>query len=188
MKPVEIGGDMTDWIIETDLRILNSVQNTFRCGFLDWFFPQFTSLGEKGWIYIAIALILLAIPAYRKWGASLATALMFGLIFGNMMIKNIVGRTRPYDLVGHFELLVDPLGDYSFPSGHTMAAFEFFVVVCMMPVKRRYKVIAGVCAALMAFSRLYLYVHFPSDVLAGALLGSLFGFLGVRIVQRVCRK
>ena len=134
-----------------------------------------------------IALVLLAVPAYRKWGASLAAALMFGLIFGNMMIKNIIGRTRPYDLVGHFELLVDPLSDYSFPSGHTMAAFEFFAVICMMPIKRRYKVIAGLCAVLMAFSRLYLYVHFPSDVLAGALLGSLFGFLGVKLVQRVSK-
>lgn len=176
---------MTDWIIETDLHILNGIQNTFRCGFLDWFMPRFTSLGEKGWIYIVIALILLAIPAYRKWGASLAAALMLGLIFGNMMIKNIVGRTRPYDLVGHFKLLVDPLSDYSFPSGHTMAAFEFFVVACMMPIKLRYKIAAAIFSVAMALSRLYLYVHFPSDVLAGALLGSLFGFLGVKLVQRI---
>ena len=176
---------MTDWIVEIDLRILNGIQNTLRCDVLDWFLPRFTSLGEKGWIYIVIALVLLAIPAYRKWGASLVTALLFGLLFGNMMLKNLVGRTRPYDLVGYYELLVDPLHDYSFPSGHTMAAFEFFVVVCMMPVKRRYKVIAGICAVVMAFSRLYLYVHFPSDVLAGALLGSLFGFLGVKLTQMV---
>lgn len=179
---------MVDWISQVDFRILDGIQNTCRCDFLDWFFPKFTSLGEKGWIYIVIAVILLIIPAYRKWGASLTTALLFGLIFGNMMIKNLVGRTRPYDLVEHYNLLVKPLSDYSFPSGHTMAAFEFFAVVCMMPVKRRYKVIAGVCTVLMAFSRLYLYVHFPSDVLAGALLGSLFGFLGVRIVQIVCKR
>lgn len=175
---------MTDWIVETDLRILNGIQNTLRCDVLDWFLPRFTSLGEKGWIYIVIALVLLAIPAYRKWGASLGMALLFGLVFGNMMLKNLVGRTRPYDLVGHYELLVDPLHDYSFPSGHTMAAFEFFVVVCWMPVKRRYKVLAGICAGVMAFSRLYLYVHFPSDVLAGALLGSLFGLCGVKLVEK----
>lgn len=176
---------MADWLIEIDLRILNGIQNTFRCGFLDWFMPQFTSLGEKGWIYIVSALILFAIPMWRKWGISLAVALLFGLIFGNVMIKNIVGRIRPYDRIGHFELLIDPLSDYSFPSGHTMAAFEFFVVVCMMPIKVRYKIIIGIGSVLMAFSRLYLYVHFPSDVLAGALLGSLFGFLGVKLTQMV---
>lgn len=179
---------MVDWISQVDFRILDGIQNTCRHDVLDWFLPKFTSLGEKGWIYIVTAIVLLLIPAYRKWGASLATALIFGLIFGNMMIKNLVGRTRPYDLVEYYNLLVKPLSDYSFPSGHTMAAFEFFAVVCMMPIKLRYKIMIGFCSVLMAFSRLYLYVHFPSDVLAGALLGSLFGFLAVRLVKAILDK
>ena len=97
----------------------------------------------------------------------------------------MVERVRPYDRVENITLLVEKLSDYSFPSGHTVVAFEFLAVIVMMPVKKRYKVIAGVMAFMMAFSRLYLYVHFPSDVLAGMLLGSLFGVMGVRIVEMV---
>ena len=178
---------MTDWIIDLDFRILNGIQGYARCDFLDWFFPRFNSLGEKGWLYIVVVIVFLSMAKYRKWGVSLSFSLICGLVFGNVMIKNLVGRTRPYNLVEHFQLLVSPLSDYSFPSGHTMAAFEFFAVICMMPVARRYKVMVGIFSLLMAFSRLYLYVHFPSDVLAGAILGSLFGFCGVRLAQFVYR-
>ena len=176
---------ITDWIIETDFRILNWIQEYLRCEFLDQIIPVFTSLGEKGWFFILAAIIMLCIPKYRKWGLSLGLALLFGLLFGNLLIKNIVARTRPYDMVEEIVLLVNPLSDYSFPSGHTMAAFEFFAVVCMMPIKKRYKVLAGVLAFTMAFSRLYLYVHFPSDVLVGMLLGTLFGLMGVFIANKI---
>lgn len=176
---------LTDWITQADFGILNWIQEYLRCDILDKIFPVFTSLGEKGWFFILTAVILLCIPKYRKWGASLGCALIFGLIFGNLLIKNIVARTRPYDLVDYMTILVEPLSDYSFPSGHTMAAFEFFAVICMMPIKRRYKVLAGAFAFTMAFSRLYLYVHFPSDVLVGMLLGAFFGVLGVWVAANV---
>lgn len=174
---------LTDWITQVDFWILDWIQEYLRCDMLDKIFPVFTSLGEKGWFFILTAVILLCIPKYRKWGVSLGCALIFGLIFGNLLIKNIVARTRPYDLADHITILVKPLSDYSFPSGHTMAAFEFFAVICMMPIKKRYKVLAGVLAFTMGFSRLYLYVHFPSDVLVGMLLGTFFGVLGVWVVH-----
>lgn len=176
---------LTDWIVEMDFRILNGIREYLTSEYLDTFFPIFTSLGEKGWLFILIAVILCCIPQYRKWGASLGCSLFLGLIFGNLLIKNVVARTRPYELTENITLLVEQLSDYSFPSGHTMAAFEFFAVVCMMPVKKRYKVLAGVVAFTMALSRLYLYVHFPSDVLMGILLGTLFGLMGVRIVNTI---
>ncbi len=176
---------ITDWIVETDFSILNWIQEYLRCGFLDQILPVFTSLGEKGWFFILAAVIMIGIPKYRKWGLSLGLALLFGLLFGNLLIKNIVARTRPYDMVEEIVLLVNPLSDYSFPSGHTMAAFEFFSVVCMMPIKKRYKILAGVLAFTMAFSRLYLYVHFPSDVLVGMLLGTLFGLMGVFTANKI---
>lgn len=179
---------ITNWIMETDFKILDWIQEYVRCGLLDKIFPVFTSLGEKGWFFILMAVILLCIPKYRKWGIALGLALLFGLVFGNLLIKNIVARARPYDMVEEFILLVNPLSDYSFPSGHTMAAFEFFSVVCMMPLKKRYKILAGIFAFIMAFSRLYLYVHFPSDVLAGMLLGTLFGVMGGAIAARIKSK
>lgn len=112
-------------------------------------------------------------------------AYALGFIFGNMLIKNAVARTRPYDQVEGITLLVDKLSDYSFPSGHTLVAFEFFAVMCMLPIKWFYKVFAGIVAFTMAFSRLYLYVHFPSDVLAGAGLGFLFGVMAVRMLDSI---
>lgn len=179
---------MLDWIVDVDFRILDGIQETFKSGFLDWFLPKVTMLGEKGWIYIVIAVVFLLIPRYRKWGWSLAFGLLFGLVFGNLIIKNAVGRVRPYDRISDFTLLVEPLTDFSFPSGHTMAAFEFLAVVCCMPVNRVYKLLAVLFSLVMAFSRLYLYVHFPSDVLMGAILGTLFGMCGVFLAKRIYKK
>lgn len=176
---------LSEYITRMDFKILNWIQAHLQCEFLDHFFPMFTSLGEKGWFFLLIAGILLAMPKTRKWGAGLACGLLLGLVFGNLLIKNMVARTRPYDLVDDFIILVNRLSDYSFPSGHTLAAFEFLAVICMMPVKKIYKALAGILAFTMAFSRLYLYVHFPSDVLAAMLLGTLFGIIGVRIVTMV---
>lgn len=178
---------LSDWITDIDLKILDWIAEHLSSDAFDWFFPKFTFLGDNGWIFILLAIILLLIPKCRIWGAKLAASLTLGLVFGNIMLKNSVMRIRPYNLVQDVVLLVDKLKDYSFPSGHTMAAFEFCTVVCYMPVRKGYKMLAVASAILMAFSRLYLYVHFPTDVLAGALLGILFGAMGVRTVD-ICLK
>ena len=174
---------LTEFITEIDFTILNWIQEHLKCDILDKVMPVFTSIGNKGALFILMAVVLLCISKYRKWGASLACSLFLGFLFGNLLIKNIVARVRPYDQAANITLLIDKLKDYSFPSGHTMAAFEFFTVLCMMPIKKRYKILAGIVAFTMAFSRLYLQVHFPSDVLGGMLLGTLFGVMGVRIVD-----
>lgn len=174
---------LTNFITEMDFMILNWIQKYLQCDILDKLMPLFTSLGKKGGLFILVAVVLVCVPKYRKWGVSLICSLLLGFLFGNLLIKNSVARVRPYDQVDNITLLVDKLSDYSFPSGHTLAAFEFFAVICMMPVKKVYKILAGVIAFTMAFSRVYLQVHFPSDVLAGMLLGTLFGIMGVRIVD-----
>lgn len=176
---------LTNWITKVDFMILDWIQANLRCEVLDRILPIVTFLGEKGWFFIVLAVILLCMPKTRRWGAWLAVSLCLGLVFCNMLLKNVVARARPYDQVEYITLLVDKLSDYSFPSGHTVAAFECFAVLLMMPVKKLYKVLAGMLAFAMAFSRLYLYVHFPSDVLAGMLIGFLFGMMGVRIVEMI---
>lgn len=176
---------LSDWIAKMDLNLLNWIQENLKSEVLDTIFPAITFLGEKGWLYIVIAIALLAVPKTRMWGSKIATSLILGLVFGNMLLKNVVARIRPYDVVENITLLVDRQSDYSFPSGHTLAAFEFFTVICYMPVKKVYKVLAGIPAFAMAFSRLYLYVHYPTDVLGGMVLGTLFGIMGVRIVDMV---
>lgn len=179
---------LTDAITKMDIQILNWIQEHISCEVLDKVFPVITFLGNYGWFFVLIAIVLFCIPKYRKWGAYLGTSLGIGYVFGNMLIKNVVARTRPYDVVENIILLVDKLKDYSFPSGHTMVVFEFFAVLCCLPVKKIYKVLAGILAFAIAFSRLYLYVHYPSDVLAGMLLGSLFGVMGVRIVDMIAEE
>ena len=179
---------LSNWITKVDFMILDWIQENLRCEFLDKLLPAVTFLGNKGWFFVLVAAVLLAIPKTRRWGAWLFVSLSLGLIFCNMLIKNVVARTRPYNQVENITLLIDKLSDYSFPSGHTVVAFEFFTVVLLMPVKKVYKVLAGILAFLLAFSRLYLYVHFPSDVLAGILLGSLFGVMGCRIVEMIAEE
>ena len=176
---------LTDAITKMDLNILNWIQENLKNDVLDKVLPIITFLGDHGWTFIVAAVILLAIPKTREWGVKLASSLLLGLIFGNMLLKNVVARIRPYDVTENITLLVDKLSDYSFPSGHTMAAFEFFTVVCLMPVKKVYKVLAGILAFTIAFSRLYLYVHYPTDVLGGMFFGTLFGIMGVRIVDMI---
>lgn len=112
--------------------------------------------------------------------------LTFCLIFGNLLLKPLVARIRPYDLMEGIELLIKPLKDYSFPSGHTMASFACASVFWhYRDTFKKWSIVALVLAFCVAFSRLYLYVHFPTDVLCGGLLGWLFGWIACRIADRV---
>lgn len=176
---------ITHAIAELDIQLLDWMQANLRCEILDKLAILISFFGNGGWFFIVLVILLLFQKKSRIWGAKLATSISLGFVFGNLLIKNMAKRTRPYDLYPGIELLVDKLKDYSFPSGHTLVAFEFFLVICLSPVKMPYKILAGIFAFSMAFSRLYLYVHFPSDVVVGAILGSLFGVMGGRIIDMI---
>lgn len=170
-----------------DFSIVNWIQTNLKCGFLDWFMPKITLLGDAGIFWICVAVLMLIFKKTRKTGLMMGCALVLGLIFGNGLLKNVIARERPYSELGAFadmrlnvELLVGKLSDFSFPSGHTLASFECATV--LMIRDKRFGIPALVLATLIALSRLYLYVHFPTDVIAGALLGTLFGILGVKFV------
>ena len=174
-------------VTRIDFSVLNSVQDFFRCTFLDYIMPIITVLGDHGIIPILIALALLIVKKTRKIGLSMAFSFIYGGLFGNLILKNLFARLRPYEAVytesilHESDLLISGLSDYSFPSGHTLILFELAVVLLIL-LKRKGKIISIsslVIAFLVAFSRLYLYVHFPSDVFAGMILGTLFGFMGV---------
>ena len=117
----------------------------------------------------------------------MAAALLCGLIFGNLLLKPLIARVRPYDLREGIELLISKPSDYSFPSGHTLASFEAAVVL-MVRERKRFGWAALVLAVLIAFSRLYLYVHYPSDVLGGILLGTAFALFSVWLVDTIWQK
>lgn len=166
-----------------ELNILDWIQSVFKSEFMDSFMQFITKFGDHGIFWIAIAVILLIFPKTRRCGLSMGIALLLGLIIGNGILKNVIGRIRPYDLNPAFPLLVERLSDFSFPSGHTLASFEASVAIFIR--NRRFGIAAIILAVLVALSRLYLYVHFPTDVIAGAILGIIFAIVGTKLCDYI---
>ena len=176
---------MLEFIQNADWTILHWIQENLRCGALDFILPKLTLLGEAGAIWIAVGLALLISKKYRKYGVCLIAALVAGLLICNIGLKNIVARPRPCWLET-IDLLVKNPRDYSFPSGHTWSAVTGAWVATA--ANRKFGYAAIPLAIALAFSRLYLFVHFPSDVLAGALLGALLGILAAALQKRLPNK
>ncbi len=169
-----------------ELSILDFIRETFTCKALDLFMPFVTKFGDHGIFWIALSVLFIIFKKTRKLGLTMGLALLMGFLAGNMFLKNVVARIRPYDLNESVTLLVSRLSDYSFPSGHTLASFEAATAITLY--SKRLGIPALVLAALIALSRLYLYVHYPTDVIAGAALGIGFAFLAFFIIKKVEEK
>ena len=149
--------------------------------------PVVTKLGNGGIFWIIVSVVLMLIPKYRKAGFSMGAALLLGLLLCNLTLKPLVARIRPYDYqLEHFgkviPLLISAPHDFSFPSGHTIASFE--AATALLLHNKKLGIPAMVLAALVAFSRLYLYVHYPTDVITSILLGVGLAFLGTWLVKK----
>ena len=166
-----------------ELSILDWIQ-TLHTPFLDKIMVFITRLGDAGIIWIVLSIVLLLIPKTRKSGAVMVAALVVDVLLCNIGLKNLVARTRPYDVNTGVHLLVAKLHDYSFPSGHTAASFASVTALYLAGEKQLWKP-ALVLACLIAISRLYLYVHYPTDNLGGILFGVVSGYLGYRIIKLV---
>ena len=166
--------------------ILHWIRQTLSCAFLDAVMPYITKFADSGIGWILLALVLLIPRKTRRMGAAMGVALAIGFVTGNLLLKNLVARTRPFLFDPSIELLIAPPHEFSFPSGHTLASFECAVAVFCY--RRKWGVAALLFAVLIAFSRLYLQVHYPTDVLCGAILGSLIGYLAYRIVETIAHK
>lgn len=156
-----------------DWSILQWIHSNFTCGLLDYLMPKISLLGSSGAIWILAAFALICTKKYRKDGLLLLAGLALGVLVGNVILKNWIARPRPCWLDTSIKLLVANPTDYSFPSGHTLASVIGATVLTM--TNRKFGWAAILLAALIAFSRLYLYVHFPSDILGGIVLGILIG-------------
>lgn len=156
-----------------DWSILHGIQQWIACPFLDFLMPKITALGNAGAIWILAAGGLICTKKYRKQGIFLLIALFAGEVLGNIMMKHLFARPRPCTLDQSVQLLITRPMDYSFPSGHTMASAVGATI--LTKTNRRFGYVAIPLAVLIAFSRLYLYVHFPGDILAGAVVGILIG-------------
>ena len=169
-----------------ELSVLDALQGV-RCGFLDTFFSTITHLGDAGIFWILLTLALLCTKKYRRAGVAMACALVLDLIFCNLLLKLLVGRLRPFAVNTAVALLVPPPLDASFPSGHTASSFAAAAALWAAGYHRM-GAAALVLACAIAFSRLYLYVHWPSDVLAGAILGAVLGWSGAALVKAASKR
>ena len=149
---------------------------------LDRVMVAITSLGNAGWLFIVIGILLLCKKETRKSGLHVLIALLLSVIICNVFLKDLVARARPCWLMPEIELLIHLPTDYSFPSGHTSAAFAAAVTLYMR--NKKFGILMLVLAIFIAFSRMYLFVHFPTDVLGGAITGTSSAVIASGIVKK----
>ena len=155
-----------------DFQILYFI-NQFHCEILDKIMVVITHMGTKGIFWILVGVILLLFKQTRKCGLTVLIALLFSLIIGNILLKNIVARPRPCWIDETINLLISVPKDYSFPSGHTASSFAAATVFIRTDMRLTSLIVA--IAVLISFSRLYLRVHYLSDVIGGIILGVFSG-------------
>lgn len=178
---------LNSWAVSFDLPILDWIQANWANPFLDKIMPIITVLGDAGIFWMICAAILAITKKYRRMGFGMAVAMMLGLVVCNMILKPAVGRIRPYDfqesLGVTINLLIEKQHDFSFPSGHTIASFEACTVLLLG--NKKMGIPATILAILIAFSRMYLYVHYPTDVIASVILGTIFGVIGYLVTHKI---
>lgn len=168
--------------------ILAWIQTALRSDLFDPVVTFFTHLGDSGLLFVVLTLLLLAFPKTRKAGLACALGLLCSLVFTNLILKNLFQRARPWESFEFLQNLVVER-DTSFPSGHTSAAFAFALAFWRGAERQWRWAKAGVLilAVLMALSRLYVGAHYPTDVLAGFLVGDLAGLCGWWLSTRLIR-
>ena len=173
--------------VNFDLPILDWIAANLRCGFLDTVMPLITVLGNGGIFWIAVSVVFLLIPKTRRAGLAMGIALLMGLVICNLTLKLLCARIRPYDFYGQtMQLLVATPHDFSFPSGHTIASFEAATALALH--NKKLGIPALILACLIAFSRLYLYVHYPTDVIVSIGLGIAFAFISTWLTKKIAAK
>lgn len=170
-----------------DGAILIWIQECLRSDWLNPIVIRITHLGDAGLLWIVLSLLLLISQKTRKYAMMAIVALLFSLLVNNMILKNIVARTRPYEVVEGLTRLIGAQRDLSFPSGHTASSFATAVVL-FRNLKKRYGIPLLVLAVLISLSRLYVGVHYPTDVLFGAISGTLLAILAQWLVNGVLER
>ena len=177
--------------VSFDLPILDWIAANLWCPVLDVAMPIITLLGDAGIFWIAVSVLFMITKKYRKTGIGMMLALMMGLLVCNIWLKPTVARMRPYDFqmqyfLKQIPLLAGAMHDFSFPSGHTIASFEAAVVILLN--NKKLGITAMILACLIAFSRLYLYVHYHTDVICSVILRTAFAFLGNFLACKIMGK
>ena len=170
-----------------EANILLWVQENLR---FDWLTPIvkfITTLGNAGILWIILSALFLILPKTRKVGIMTSLSRILDLLSVNILIKRIVARTRPYEVIEGLTSLIGPQSDFSFPSGHTAASFAFATVI-LLTMPKKFSIPTLILAFLIALSRIYLGVHYPTDILGGIVIGVLCGISAVITVKFIEKK
>jgi undecaprenyl-diphosphatase len=176
-----------DVLLNIDNSILYFFSVVIKNKVFDVVMPFASNINNNGEIWIAIAIILLLNKniEIKRLGISMLIALAIGFLLGEVVLKNFIGRLRPISAAYNYSFIITPPKSFSFPSGHTTSSFAAFGV-CLFK-KARYRYLAFALALLIAFSRIYLHVHYPSDVLGGVILGLFSAKIGINLAKKFFR-
>lgn len=177
-----------DLLNQFEVGILHSIYENLQCTFLDKFMPVITSLGDAGIFWIVLSVLFLFFKKTRRAGIAMAFSLIFGLLLCNLTLKPLVARIRPYDFDTTLRtiMLVEGEHDFSFPSGHTIASIE--AAVALFINNKKLGIPAVILALIISFSRLYLVVHYPTDVLTSIVLGIILAILATLLANWLIKK
>ena len=174
---------MMSLIQKFDSSILLYIKDNMHGNIMDKIMVGITALGDNGVIWIIMAIILMISKKYRKIGFMALLALLLSTILGEGILKHVVHRIRPSADIPAVDLLIAKPLSYSFPSGHTTSSFA--VAGVLAKYFKNYAIEFLSLASLIAFSRLYLYVHYPTDVLGGVLLGLICSGIIIYLFDKV---
>ena len=202
-------------IVFNELRILLWIQYHLRNDFLDIIMKFFTTIGNVGTIWIIIALYLMLRKDTREGGIKVFLGLLFSFIICNLIFKNVLMKERPFEVYKYVDLIIKKPNGYSFPSGHTSASIaaayiifkekynllDFLKIFRLKGNNQNLKIgldskkmyinlgyIMYFMAFMIAFSRMYLFVHYPSDILGGILTGIISADVAIFVFDRLIKK
>lgn len=178
---------MLETLLNLDGGFLLFLQESVRNPILDNIMIFITSLGNGGMIWIAATIALLIPKKTRKAGVVSAVALLGSLIINNNIVKNIVQRPRPFVTFTDLQIIIPTPSEFSFPSGHTSSSFAA-AAVFYRHLPKKLGIPSVILAGLIGFSRLYVGVHYPTDVIAGVLMGILLSYLAEFLVNLFSKK
>jgi undecaprenyl-diphosphatase len=170
-------------LLDLDGSILLWIQEYVRNDYLTHVVKFITHLGDSGWFWIVLTLLCLIFTKTRRNGVLMRCSFLLNVLANNIILKNLVARIRPYEAVAGLQRIIEAQSDYSFPSGHSGASFSVAVVMLLM-FPRKIGVPAIILAVLIALSRLYVGVHYPTDVIGGMLIGTAAALLVCTIYKR----